>query len=106
MADNQFVQEAKRRMAMAKAKECGIKTWVSFEPVIDVEDVLETIKYLYTTETEYIRKQVSVDKIKIGKLNYYPSDIDWGDFGRRAEALCKEIGANYYIKDSLRKEME
>lgn len=46
-----------------------------------------------------------VDKVKIGKLNYYPSDIDWGKFGRKAESLCKQLGIDYYIKDSLRKEM-
>lgn len=40
------------------------------------------------------------------KLNYYPSDIDWADFGRKAEELCKNLGIDYYIKDSLRAEME
>ena len=46
-----------------------------------------------------------VDKVKIGKLNYYQSDIDWGKFGRKAESLCKHLGIDYYIKYSLRKEM-
>lgn len=78
------------------AKRSGIKTWISFEPVLDADEVLSCINIIGD----------KVDKIKIGKLNYYPSDIDWGDFGRRAETLCKELGVNYYIKDSLRKEME
>ena len=47
-----------------------------------------------------------VDKVKIGKLNYYKSDIDWKEFGLKAEALCKELGLDYYIKESLRAEME
>jgi hypothetical protein len=47
-----------------------------------------------------------MDKVKIGKLNYYLSDINWKQFGEKAEALCKELGLNYYIKESLRKEME
>ena len=47
-----------------------------------------------------------LDKVKIGKLNYYPSTINWAEFGRKAEALCKKLGLDYYIKDSLRKEME
>ena len=47
-----------------------------------------------------------VDKVKIGKLNYHPSDIDWKAFGVQAEALCQQLGLDYYIKDSLRKEME
>ena len=73
----------------------GISTWVSFEPVIDAERVLKQIK------------EVSgyVDKVKIGKLNYYKSDIDWKVFGKDAETLCQSLELNYYIKESLRKEM-
>ncbi len=74
----------------------GIKTWISFEPVINDEAVLACIE------------EVSgwIDKVKIGKLNYHPSSIDWARFGRTAEALCKDLGIDYYIKESLRKEME
>lgn len=78
------------------AKELGIKTWVSFEPVINERRVLNCIK-------EYHK---FFDKVKIGKLNYWPSDIDWNKFGHEVEELCKELGLEYYIKDSLRKEME
>ena len=74
----------------------GIKTWISFEPVLDCKRVLYAIVNL----SSY------VDKIKIGKLNYFPSDINWKDFGRKAEELCESLGIEYYIKDSLRKEME
>ena len=74
---------------------CGIRTWVSFEPVLDAEDVLSCIAdYSYY-----------FNKIKVGKLNYYPSDIDWKAFGTEAERLCKKSGVEYYIKDDLRKEM-
>ena len=54
---------------------------------------------------EYIVSRIA-DKVKIGKVNYYPSDIDWGIFGRKAEALCKALNIDYYIKDSLRAEMK
>lgn len=74
----------------------GIKTWCSFEPVIDADRVLEAIENCADI----------LDKVKIGKLNYYPSTINWAEFGREAEALCKKLGLDYYIKDSLRKEME
>lgn len=85
-----------RYCTLIKAHEKGIKTWVSFEPVLDSENVLEMIKDVapYT------------DKVKIGKLNYHPSDINWAKFGREAEALCQKLGLDYYIKDSLRAEME
>lgn len=77
------------------AKQCGIKTWVSFEPVVDEEAVLEYIENCHDI----------FDKVKIGKLNYYPSNINWKEFGEQAEALCKKFGLDYYIKESLRKEM-
>lgn len=81
---------------LVKAHEKGIKTWVSFEPVLNAENVLGMIKDVVP----------HADKIKIGKLNYHPSDIDWKSFGREVESLCKSLGINYYIKDSLRAEME
>ena len=81
--------------ALAEAHSRGIKTWVSFEPVTNEREFFISL-HLVTP---------FVDKVKIGKLNYYPSDIDWGKFGRKAESLCKQLGIDYYIKDSLRKEM-
>lgn len=53
-----------------------------------------------------LTKDFFVNRVKIGKLNYYPSEINWADFGRRAEELCQKLGVDYYIKDSLRKEMD
>ena len=74
----------------------GIKTWISFEPVLNANEVLNQLQHL----------EGLVDKVKIGKLNYHPSDINWKEFGKEAEALCQMLGVDYYIKDSLRKEME
>lgn len=81
---------------LIEAHKKGIKTWVSFEPVLNAENVLGMIKDVAP----------HADKVKIGKLNYYPSDINWKRFGTEAEALCKSLGVDYYIKESLRKEME
>lgn len=90
-ADNPFV----RLLILDKAKDKGIKTWVSCEPVLEPEAIYKLI-------TEY---GDSIDLYKIGKLNHYSSDINWGEFGRECERLCKEHGRNYYIKEDLRKEM-
>ena len=49
---------------------------------------------------------MTFDRVKIGKLNYHHSDVDWDKFGRDAEALCQTLGLDYYIKKNLRKEME
>ena len=84
-----------RLFMLAVARNLGIKTWVSFEPVINADWVLSCM----AAHGEIF------DKIKIGKLNYHPSNIDWADFGRRAEALCQMRGFNYYIKEDLRNEM-
>jgi DNA repair photolyase len=81
--------------ALAEAHNKGIKTWVSFEPV--------TNERQFFIELHLV--SLMVDKVKIGKLNYHPSDIDWKIFGEKAEALCKSLGIDYYIKDGLREEM-
>lgn len=86
--------EADRTRSLGEARRRGINTWISFEPVLDADLCL---KYIHALKT---------DKVKIGKLNYYPSDIDWKKFGNDAEALCQRLGVNYYIKESLREEME
>ncbi len=72
-----------------------INTWISFEPVIDADSVLESLR----------NGASAVDRVKIGKLNYHKSDINWYDFGIEAEKICKEQSINYYIKESLRDEM-
>ena len=82
-----------RALVLAKSK--GIKTWVSCEPVFDAESIYRLIE-----------TGAYIDLFKIGKLNYHPSNVDWARFGQVAEERCKEYGRNYYIKDSLRREME
>lgn len=84
-----------RIRALNIAHYAGISTWVSCEPVLNAVDVLTFIQC-----ADY------VDLWKIGKLNYHPSDIDWKAFGERVESLCRAERRNYYIKDSLRREME
>ena len=86
----------KRMDRLGEAHKAGIRTWVSFEPVLDDDEVLWCIRDAHEL----------IDKVKIGKLNYYPSDINWKKFGEDAEALCKSLGLDYYIKESLRAEME
>lgn len=84
-----------RFRALVLAKNKGIQTWVSCEPVFNAEAIYRLIE-----TGEYI------DHFKIGKLNYYPSLINWGEFGRKVKSLCKLYGRDYYIKEDLRKAME
>ena len=95
-AESGAISPERRLFGLNVADSLGINTWVSFEPVLEPEAVLDCIK-----ECAYF-----LDRVKIGKLNYHPSDINWAQFGRDAVAACEEIGLDYYIKDSLRAEME
>lgn len=85
-----------RLIALDKAHKKGIKTWVSAEPVLNDTDVLELMRF----EGGYI------DLWKVGKLNYHSSTTNWGEFGRRAESILRKREKKYYIKESLRAEME
>jgi len=84
-----------RVFALMHAHDKGIKTWVSCEPVLEAE----AIYYL-------IENGSFIDRFKIGKLNYHPSDIDWNKFGHEVKRLCERYKRDYYIKDALRKEMK
>jgi hypothetical protein len=84
-----------RRDNLIFAKQCGIRTWISCEPVIVPAVVFGAIRHFNF-----------VDMFRIGKLNHIKSPIDWPAFGRKAEALCIEYGRAYYIKEDLRKAME
>lgn len=82
--------------ALAEAHSRGIKTWISFEPVTNEREFFINLHFVAAI----------ADRVKIGKLNYHKSDINWAEFGRKAEELCQKLGLDYYIKESLRAEME
>lgn len=73
---------AERIDAVKHAKNCGIFTWVSIEPVIDSDEALSVIDALIGT----------VDLWKIGKLNHFPeieATIDWKDYLKKAMLMLK-----------------
>lgn len=76
-------------------QENDVKTWVSFEPVIDPDQVYRLLDATF----EF------VDLYKVGKINHQEIEkrIDWRKFAseivRRLELLKKP----YYIKEDLRK---
>ena len=90
--------EGDRYEALKAAKEAGLRTWASCEPVLDPDAIFRLIAMDGDDNP--------IDLFKIGKLNHVKSDTDWAAFGRRTEELCQEHGRNYVIKDALRKEME
>ncbi len=72
----------------------GIKTFVSFEPVI------------YPEQTLWMIEEVApyVDQVKIGKWNHAAAAcrINWLDFGMRAVELTRRLGMDAYFKEDLR----
>jgi DNA repair photolyase len=75
------------------AKKAGLKTWVSFEPVIDPEAVYRLLEATY----EF------VDLYKVGKLNYHPlaKEIAWRRFKGEIEERLTKLGKTYYLKKDL-----
>lgn len=75
------------------AHEAGIKTWVSFEPVINPDAALRLIEQVHPF----------VDLLKVGKLNYHAHSktIDWPLFRARVTTLLDKIGKPYIIKQDL-----
>ena len=72
-----------------------IRTWASFEPVIDTGQSLflmkETLPY--------------VDEYKVGKINQYGSldkKIEWEPFLRMAIEILRNAGKPFYVKEDLR----
>lgn len=88
---------ASRVLAIQRAKDEGIKTWVSLEPVISPTDAKIFVSLHHSI----------VDLWKVGKWNYDPraKNIDWNRFGHEIEELFIKYGCNYYIKEDLRKAM-
>ena len=71
----------------------GIKTWVSFEPVITPQ---QTFRLLEITH-EFI------DHYKVGKMNYVLTDIDWKEFGMEIVKRLRKLEKKFYIKQDLQR---
>lgn len=73
----------------------GIYTFVSLEPVLDVEAALRIIEETHSF----------VNLFKIGKLNYHAhaKTIDWRRFTERVIELCARLNVAHYVKKDLQK---
>lgn len=85
---------SERIKALKILKEFKIKTWASFEPVIDIVQSINMLKQCINY----------VDYVKIGKLNNYKGldkKIDWAEFLDTAVNICREQSVEFYIKKDL-----
>jgi hypothetical protein len=79
--------------ALKRAHEAGIFTYVSGEPIIDVEQILAVISATHPF----------VDLYKVGRWNYSEESkqINWHDATLRIIDLLNKLGAKHYIKKDL-----
>lgn len=84
---------ADRMTTLERFRAAGIFTWVSLEPVIDVEATLEIIR----------RTHPYVDLFKLGRVNHskLTARINWREFTERALEVFAQTGAEHYIKKDL-----
>ncbi len=86
---------ADRIETIKTAHQKGIQTWVSMEPVIDPAQAIRLVGALHPF----------VGHWKIGKLNYnkdVSDKVDWPGFKKGITSLLSSLGADYYLKNSLR----
>jgi len=84
-----------RIKTLNELKNNNVKTWASFEPVIEPEESLIMMDKL---------KNI-VDIFKIGKLNNFQGldkKIDWNDFLNRSIKILRENNKPFYVKKDLR----
>jgi len=85
---------AQRIEGLRLARQAGLRTWLSIEPVIDP---LQALDVLLAVGRE-------VDEVKIGKMNHNPEverAVDWTAFCRKAVAIARAGPAAWYIKNDL-----
>lgn len=73
----------------------GVRTWASFEPVVDPEQSIAMI----------LRSLDMVDEYRIGKLNHYrgiDATIDWTHYLGRVVEILRDYGKAFYVKQDLR----
>ena len=84
---NQRIENLKR------AKKQGIKTWLSLEPIIDLQEALDVIDNTYEFTDFY----------GVGKLNYnkHQKTIDWKEVKEKVKEKLNHYGKKYMIHKSL-----
>ena len=82
-----------RLVALDWAKSSGIKTWASFEPVIDPEQTLNLIR----------QAMPYLDEIKIGKWNHdkRANEIAWPKFVYQAAIILQGFKGKILFKKDL-----
>lgn len=86
----------KERLEMlAHFHDLGVRTFASFEPVLDPAESLELMRQCAEREI--------IDVYKVGKLNNHPlaAEINWAEFLKSSIDILRPYGCEIYIKDDL-----
>ena len=78
-------------------KQSGIKTWGSFEPVIEADETLHLLAHTIVED--------SLESYKIGKINNFcglDKRVDWPAFLTAALAMVRPTKKKLYVKQELR----
>lgn len=84
----------------------GCETWISFEPVLEPNYILNLL------ESDFMDY---IDIVKLGKLNHMELKdltknehdfIDWKNYGEKAIEICKRRNINYKVKYALEKYLD
>lgn len=81
-----------RIKALQEAHKNSIETWVSFEPVLDAEEVYKLLDCTHDF----------VDLYKVGKCSGYKTNVRWKEFAYTIVDKLEKYGKNYYIKEDLK----
>ncbi len=76
------------------ARDRGVKTWVSLEPIFDPAEAIDVIN----------RTHPFADVYKVGRLNYRPEakGVDWERVAGDIKCQLELLGKEYYLKSELR----
>lgn len=96
---------AERIKSLLEAHQRDIETWVSLEPVIYPWDSEMFVRMLHNKVSHFKISKLNYTKILPPELYGKVKDIDWHKFGWSIKELCDSLGAKYYIKKDLLKEM-
>ena len=89
-----FAASPKQRIEnLRRAKKRNIKTWLSLEPIIDLQEALDVIDNTHEFTDFY----------GVGKLNYnkHQKTINWKEVKEKVEKKLNHYGKKYMIHKSL-----
>ncbi|MFW6156937.1 MAG: hypothetical protein ACOC7J_06440, partial [Armatimonadota bacterium] len=87
-----------RWTALAEARDRGVDTWISVEPVVHPVEALAVVRRA---------AEEGVGHVRVGPLNYHAhaGTVDWRTFGVDLAFALEATGIDYYLKRDMREHM-